>query len=124
MSIGMPSGREGTWKTSTPLRVLNLLAFDFEPKLFHKAADGSSWLIEGLATDYLSWFLVGNAEDHFASALVGERRTVGDEFLEMEVVLGFLEFEVLILVAIHPRLERFERPFHSFKLRRTSMKRK
>ena len=41
----------------------------------------------------------------------------------MEGVLGFLEFEVFILIAIHPRLETFEGRFHGFGLQSSAWER-
>jgi hypothetical protein len=87
------------------IRVEDLTALDAQPKTLDEASFGALQVRERLAAGDLSRASIGHAQHDRTTALIRERRAVLHELLEVEVVLCFLEFEVLALPGIEPVLQ-------------------
>src|SRR3990172_5319023 len=69
---------------------------------------GTSGFCKGGCPDDPARAQIRHAKNNLAPALIGEGHAILYEFLEMEVVFGFLEFEVRALWFAEPLLQLFE----------------
>ncbi|MFO1272495.1 MAG: hypothetical protein U1F50_12605 [Rubrivivax sp.] len=81
----------------TPFGVLHLVAEHLDLQPFMQATAGARGQFEGLRAHHLPRRPVGHAQHDAPAAFIGQRGAVLDELVEVEVVAGGLELDVLVL---------------------------